>query len=559
MVLKTKHRQFIHYALIASIILIQLIVLVFFYNEYFNEKKLNEIENQIKKTRILKSLTDNSKEELLNAQSNLQNFINHHDKNYLETYFYSLRNLSKNIDSINTYENIDSETIDKVQLGNFQKLIDSTYQISQKPIPKKENPKIDKFEIKNEVPKLDIEIVHVSDSTEKKKFFPRIKDAIKGNVDVKRDTTIIITKYNNEIDTSKIKADLDSSLNSINKHYINEIKKYETHISVVGAKNENLYQIYDKLLTVSNDLMQVYHNKVQDFNSDLEKEYFEQNSSNNKIRRNAILGLMFLMFFVLGVLIYYTKLTFLYEKELKEANHQINQNLKFKNRILGMLSHEVRAPLKIINIFIQRIKKKTDDDEITNYLNSIEFSNNSLQIQAHQILEYTKNQEKMLELNPIQFDLKQEIQSILDIFEPYIESRNNLLFTQNSIPNQTLVFADKTKIHQIFINVLGNANKFTENGKIDVSIHISNQTESQLKLHVQVADTGIGISESDLNKIFEPYYQGMISDEIDNFGAGLGLNLCKEIIQLFNGTISAESKPGKGTKISFEINLTVSS
>src|SRR5690606_9931456 len=106
----------------------------------------------------------------------------------------------------------------------------------------------------------------------------------------------------------------------------------------------------------------------------------------------------------------------------------------------------------------------------------------------------------------------------LTIFQPYIESRNNSFQIDNSIPQETIVFADRIKIHQLFINLLGNANKFTENGEIQVSAHTSVLNQKTINLHVKISDSGIGISKSDIEKIFEPYYQGIVSDEIDNLG-----------------------------------------
>lgn len=564
MITNTKYRQPIHYLLIASIILIQIIIMVFFYNEYFNEKKLVSIENQIQETKGLKKITHNSREELLNAQQNLQKFILNQEKEYLEDYFTSLRKLSNNLDRIHTYKSEDSTlrtlkyTQDEISKSkNFEDLIESTYAASQKPLPKKEAPKIEKIEIADRPPELvDVEIYYLEDSTtKKKKFFPRIADAISGNVDVKRDTAVIITKYKNSVDTAKIKSDFDSTLNVINNHYQKEIKKYESHLSTIDLKNRNLYSNYDQLLVLSNDLMSIYDNKVEDFSSGLQREYDEQNSMINKIRRYSVMGLMLLMFFVLGLLIYTSRVTFLFEKELKSANKKINDNLNFKNRIIGMLSHEIRAPLKIISIFTKRIRNKSENPAISDYLNSIEFTTNSVLIQASQILEYAKNQHTKTKLNAIEFNLRDEIISILKMFLPYIESKNNSFSVQNDIPSDLIVQTDPIKIHQLFINLLGNANKFTENGRIEVVAKTSFLNENTVKFQVSVQDNGVGISNSDLEKIFEPYFQGIISHDIENLGAGLGLSLCKDIVGLFDGQISADSVPGEGTEIRFEINL----
>ena len=394
-------------------------------------------------------------------------------------------------------------------------------------------------------------------SVVKKKLFSRLKDAIKGDVSTKRDTVFITATYGNTIDTDKIKEDFDNTINAMSNHYLNEIKRYQSHISITNSKSNNLYHIYDSLIVSGNNLMEIYDGTINNYSAKLEEQYNEQNSTNNKIRRYAVLGLMILLFFVLVVIMYYTKQSFLYERELKAANEEIKRNLNFKNKILSMLSHEIRAPLKIIIIFIDRITKKTSDEKITDYLKSISFTNNSLLIQANQILEYAKNQEKPIELKPIEFDLRNEIDAILHVFQPYIESRNNVIEIRNEIDPETIVLADNIKIHQIFTNILGNANKFTENGKIKVTVSTASINEKTVRLYVTISDTGIGISESDIEKIFEPYYQGVLSDEIDNLGAGLGLNLCKEIIELFHGNISVKSTLRKGTIVNFEIDLNI--
>ena len=107
------------------------------------------------------------------------------------------------------------------------------------------------------------------------------------------------------------------------------------------------------------------------------------------------------------------------------------------------------------------------------------------------------------------------------------------------------------------MNILGNANKFTEHGEISVSTKSEVLDQQTVVLQTAIQDTGAGISSSDLENIFEPYYQGVLSEDVDNLGAGLGLSLCKEIVALFGGTISAESELGKGTTVKFAIQLSI--
>ncbi len=557
-----RHKYFVHYSLIVCTIFIQVIILLFFYNEYFNGKKLNLLEKQIQEAYSLNGILESSKENILSAQVNLQNYIKNNEKESLEDFFLSLRNLHRNLDSIEDYrkENLKLEVIfDSLQeepttLSGLQVLIDSIYDLSKKSIPKSISLPIESFEIEGITSEVDINIEHRSDSIPPKKLLARLRDAFANDVAIKKEITIITTKYGDTLNRAIIKNMMDSIIEIVNTHYLSELEKYQAYYDNTSYKFDGVYKIYDQLISISNKYMEVYSVAITDFEQNLEAQYAEQNSKTNKIRKYTVLGLMILMFLVLAVIIYYTRQAFLYEKKLQEANRIIKMNLTFKNRILGMLSHEVRSPLRIINLFIDKISQKIEDSKINEYLSSIKFTNNSLLIQANQILEYAKNQEKKIELINIRVDLKREIDAILNAFQPYIEYKNNIFKLENEIQPNTFVFADHVKIHQVFMNILGNANKFTENGKISVNVK-TQANHNFVRLYVVISDTGTGISESDLQKIFEPYYQGMVSDEIENVGAGIGLNLCKEIIDSFGGEITVESSLGIGTTVTFKIDL----
>ena len=215
----------------------------------------------------------------------------------------------------------------------------------------------------------------------------------------------------------------------------------------------------------SNELMNIYENAIKDSKTNLQKEYEKQYSKNNRSRMYLLFGAIILMFIVSILIMILTRIAFIYERKLNKANKRIKENLNFKNRILGMLSHELRSPLKIIGLFINKINKKTNDDSIKEYLKSISFTNNTLLIQANQILEYTKNQQVENKLIPVVFNLKNEINAILTSIKPYIETRNNEFIISENINPEITIYSDNTKINQLFMNILGNANKFTENGK----------------------------------------------------------------------------------------------
>lgn len=567
--LNFRFRKIVHYSLIFCILLIQLIIAAFFYNEFINKKNLAFVENQLKEVHSLEKLTDNSRKELLNAQNFLQQYLTKTDEKYLNSYFKSLDRLGKNLDNINRYESkyprlksiLKFQKTDTLGSKKLKLLIDSTYQYSTKSNFRAPTsiPSLKKYEGNYNLDKYDfhVETKTISDTVKKKGLFGRLGDAISGKENVRKESTIITVNNGKTPEAASIKADMDSIMNLVQNHYSGEIRKMQ--VQVIGKQNDNskFYTIFNNLLVYSNGVMNIYDFAIKDSKSDLEKEYALLNSENNKIRTNLILGAMVLMFIVSVLIMYLTRIAFVYENQLNSANKQIKENLNFKNRILGMLSHELRSPLKIIGIFIRKINKKTNDDSIKEYLKSISFTNNTLLMQANQILEYTKNQHVENHLVPVVFNLKNEVTSILNSIEPYIETRNNKFIVEENISPEIEVYSDNTKINQIFMNILANANKFTENGEIKVITKAESIDENAVALTTIISDTGVGISKSDLEKIFEPYYQGVLSEDVENLGAGLGLSLCKEIVELYSGNISVDSEQNVGTTVSFTINLNI--
>ena len=561
--LNFKLRKVVHYSLILCILLIQVIIATFFYTEFVNEKKLNFIKTQLEESRALGGLTDNSRKDFMDAQDHLQKYMISQDNKDLQAYFQSLRKLKLNFDKIGEYEKTSPKlksTLamhkkDTLKTKELKTLIDSVYQTSLNPPAKIQDKKYEPEKYKNDFDDFNIQTRTYADTIKKKGFMGRLKDAITGKVNVQKESTVVTLTNNKTIDISQVKSKMTNAMKSMNKHYAAEVEKVQLDAAQNQKDNLQFYSNFSKLLVYSNGLIEVYENAIRDFKSQLEKEYNDQSSNNNRIRTYLVLGLMVLMFIVSILIMYFTRVAFIYERKLNAANEEIKNNLNFKNRILGMLSHDLRSPLKIINIFIDKIYRTTQDDTIKDYLQSIKFTNSTLLLQSNQILEYTKNQEADKKLVNSVFNLKDELNSIAKVITPYIETRNNKFVVTDMIPENVVVYSDNIKINQVFMNILGNANKFTENGQIDLTMITEPIDKNRISLTTIVADTGVGISESDVKKIFEPYYQGVVSDEIDNLGAGLGLSLCKEIVELFDGEISAASKLYKGTKITFRINL----
>ena len=562
-----KSRKVIHYSLIICILLIQLLIAGFFYNEFISRKNLTRIENQLKEINLLETLTVDSRKELLLAQNSFQKYAVTEDKQYLKPYFESLNEVGNNLEKISHYENkyprlkniAIAQKKDTSQVKKLKSLIDSTYQYSNHSNIKIDNvfPKLNKYNLNYSFDKYDIETKTYSDTVKKKGLFGRLGDAIAGKDVVRKENTVITIKQGKKPNSELIKNDFDSIINVVNNHYTGQIKKIQVNVTNNQKNTGNFYKIFNNLMLYSNELMNIYENAIKDSKANLQKEYEKQYSKNNRSRMYLLFGAIILMFIVSILIMILTRIAFIYERKLNKANKRIKENLNFKNRILGMLSHELRSPLKIIGLFINKINKKTNDDSIKEYLKSISFTNNTLLIQANQILEYTKNQQVENKLIPVVFNLKNDINAILTSIKPYIETRNNEFIISENINPEITIYSDNTKINQLFMNILGNANKFTENGKIKVNTKTEPIDQNTISLITEITDTGAGISKKDLEKIFEPYYQGVLSDDVENLGAGLGLSLCKGMVALYSGKISVTSEINKGTTVTFALNLTL--
>lgn len=560
------YRHIIHYILIGCVVILQIVLFAFLYNEYFNNKKLEELQNQLDEINRIETIVDEANSHFITAHTALQTFLSSPQKSHLETYVSSLNGIAEQLQQLDSVPHIQQEIVSlklqndvQVDFNNLRKGIDSLKLSTLDYLNDLPNFEFESLNIQTPLEQVDIQTTHVENRQIKKKFLPRIIDAIKGTEEVQHDTVFINTSYQVSVDTAQLQFVFDSIIAQMNAHYLEELKKYNDYVMRVQTNNKNISKTYDHLLFNSIQLMQVYNHAIKDYGQKILNEYEDLNSHSIRIRKYSVIGLMILIFIILGILMYYTKMNFIYEKRLEEAEIRARDSHNFKSRLLGMLSHEIRSPLKIINIFIAKILKRANDEVVVDALKSIQFTNNSLLLQATQILEYTKNQYQPIILHPEVFILKEEIQHLLNILSTYIHSGTNQLKIDNEIPENIIVYADKIKLHQLFLNILGNANKYTENGRISVHLHTEQHNPQFINLTVTVQDNGIGISPEDLEHIMKPFYQGIPTSRLENLGVGLGLNLCKEIIEAFSGKMYIDSTLKQGTTVSIVLPLKLNS
>lgn len=565
--LNFKNRKAVHFALLASIIFLQLLLLVILYNEIFNESKLDDLETELEISDQAKHFSDLTKGDYIAIQYNLQNYIQTKDNKYLANYNTALNNLNKNIDSLAKTSNnsdsfllylksTDSDTLSIKQLNNA---IDSLINVQILPSPQLEKDllKLNRFNYEDVLNSITVESYMMVDSVERKGLFTRLGNAIAGKVDVQKEkvNVVVTMKYGKKVTTGNIEEQLANAFKNTNNYYQNEFLNYKNNLSALKGKDSDFLNRNNQLLDYSGLLLEKYNKALASFSNDTKHKFQDQYKTNKLIRNYAVIGLVLFMVIISGILILLTRLAFDYEKRLLLAQEKIQQNLSFKNRIVGMISHEIRSPLNILSIYSRNISKQIKDESLQESLKSIQFTTNSLSLLANQVLDYSKNENKKLELNKSEFKLKDELDEILKSLASFVENNNNKLEIKNTITENFQIHSDVVKIHQLFYNIVGNANKFTKKGIIKVDLKTEKTINNRLNLSIEIKDNGIGINEEDLQHIFESYYQGEISANVKNLGAGLGLNLCKELIELFDGKINVTSKKNVGTTVQFNLLL----
>ncbi len=232
-----------------------------------------------------------------------------------------------------------------------------------------------------------------------------------------------------------------------------------------------------------------------------------------------------------------------------------------KIRFFTNISHEIRTPLSLILGPLEKmLNKKVDSNEVKENLKMMQRNAISLNNLVNQLLDFRKLQTSNLKMNLTEADLVEFIRNIVNSFKNFaIEKQVNLKFI--TLKKRLFVSFDPDIIEKILNNLLSNAFKFTEpGGNITISLSLifdtndddfSGEEKEKQFVEISVKDTGVGISESNLNKIFNRFFQA--SHEKDHSGVGIGLALVKELVSLHKGKIFVTSKPGKGTKFTIHI------
>lgn len=334
-----------------------------------------------------------------------------------------------------------------------------------------------------------------------------------------------------------------------------EAEKQQALYFAVRKDWPELVSIFDKAMdTITDSEKQAINSKWINLETDIDY---------GQIIRILVIGGAFI-FVVFGISFFWIarlrkeiRQRMLIQKDLEEAKIESDKANEFKSSFLARMSHEIRTPLNAITGMAYLLKKTDLTLTQRMYADRItQASSNMLSI-INDILDYSKIEAGKIELETASFSMDQVIQDVVNIVSYKIEEQGIgfKLSKDPLVPNW--FFGDSKRIEQILLNIMNNAAKFTNKGEVSLDIRLIAKENDKYHLSFTIMDTGIGIDDEQLKKLFAPFIQGDSSITRRFGGSGLGLSIVKNLIDMMGGSIQVFSTPGEGSTFVIHLSLSV--
>ncbi|MCL2800329.1 MAG: ATP-binding protein [Treponema sp.] len=242
-------------------------------------------------------------------------------------------------------------------------------------------------------------------------------------------------------------------------------------------------------------------------------------------------------------------------QDLVQKKEQAEETSRMKSVFLASMSHEIRTPMHGIIGFSDLALDDNISPKTRNYISKIKTSAESLLLIINDILDVSKIEAGKIELENIPFNIGDVFKLCRLIASPNAQEKGLTLFCYAEPSVGKLLLGDPTRLRQILLNLISNAIKFTNNGMVKLLAAITKSTSNTVTMHFEVKDSGIGMTEDQIKRVFKPFIQADDSTTRKYGGTGLGLTITNSFVELMGGKLIVESSTGVGSKFSFDLTF----
>lgn len=358
----------------------------------------------------------------------------------------------------------------------------------------------------------------------------------------KRDTLIEVVNTNKDIKFSKINEQVE------------RVKREEKSIESLLKLQELELIVADKEITqkIKNYLSSIEEYELLSLEKKTEEARAIMKNTNIQIAIFCVIagGLILLMSYVI---INYVRSNNKYRKALKVAKRKAEDLARTKEKFIANMTHEIRTPMNAIAGFTEQLTKGPLTQNQNNQLSMISKSVDHLLFVINDVLDYSKLQAGKVNLEKNAFLLKELTDNLITISSPLIKEKKLKIYSDFNLDENIIVLGDPYRLRQILLNLISNALKFTEVGSVRLKVEGVLEKDNKIKITFKVIDTGIGMNEIQIVKVFEEFEQAEDSITRNYGGTGLGLSIVSILVELHKGEIEVKSKPQSGTTVEVSI------
>jgi len=399
-----------------------------------------------------------------------------------------------------------------------------------------------------------VEEVRKEPEVKKERFFRRLKNAIVNKEQAKDSVKTVHTEVTYEqkgTDASSSPQQEQEKIRAFYAKLFDNLKKNKKQLSskeqAVLNLNEGIFKNIQRLFLE----FRTRERAAADQEQEAIKNNAEHSLENIDKSRQVNFSLSILAY--IAIILLLLQLYRSYDKTLK-ANLQVKEQVISKSRFFTSISHEMRTPLNAIIGVSEQLKSTPLNDDQRAMSKLLDNSSSMLLSAVNEVLDFSRLETGKLSLAKTPFKYKRVLRELRDTAKVLADQKKLILELSDEDAPDLLLYGDPYRLRQIVMNLIANAIKFTDKGKVSVAVNVKRNDTEQVILLISVTDTGIGIAAENLPTIFNEFSQVINSKRVDwQKGSGLGLPISKKLVELHKGNIHVESTLNKGTTFHIEL------